>query len=106
MLEINGLHWFIGILVSCTWLAHNFRAWRRETRQYRVWWQQYEERGKQRHVEFLNRTNHISRMIGVFAAACSWRNALRAPDADVKTFEKRLIAAVDASRAARKKTTS
>lgn len=103
MIQINGLHWFIAALILCTVHTLHLRACRRERRKDLAWWQKYEADAKQRHASFMERTDHISRMVGVFGAACAWRRACRIPGAAVKTFETRLIAEVDAAHSARKR---
>ena len=65
MIEIDGPLWFAGALFICGAHVLYLRSWRREQRQYKAWWQNYDAASQKRHDEFM-------RVIGDDGDALGW----------------------------------
>ena len=53
MFVIDGSLWFVGALLICGAHVLYVRAWRRELRAHRAWWQNYDAEAQTRHAEFM-----------------------------------------------------
>ena len=54
MIEIDGPLWFAGALLVFGVHVLYLRSWRREQRQYKAWWQNYDAASQKRHDEFMH----------------------------------------------------
>jgi hypothetical protein len=52
-IEIDGLSWFVGVLIICGLHALHLGAWRRERRAHLAWWQRYDAASQVHHDEHI-----------------------------------------------------
>jgi hypothetical protein len=57
---IDGPLWFFGAVIVCGAHVLYLRSWRREQRQYRAWWRNYDAEAQRRHDEFLRAIGHAN----------------------------------------------
>lgn len=105
---IEGFWWFVFAIVICGAHVLYLRSWRRDRLQHLAWWKKYDATSQLRHEALMAVMDGESRMTAVFAAAGAWRASPRVDSLAGETdlHEARLIAAVDAARAARKEGSS
>jgi hypothetical protein len=53
VIEIDGPLWLAGALLICGAHVLYLRGWRREQRQYKAWWQNYDADAQKRHDDFM-----------------------------------------------------